>query len=217
MPPYNTAAAAAAFVEKWERVTLNERAVAQTHFNELCQLLGQRGPTDVDPDGLFYRFEKPLTKVGDGAGYADVWRRDYFAWEYKTKGKYPTLDAAYQQLQLYREDLENPPVLAACDVARYEVHIAFTGHKTRIEKFANADLRTVSTRELLHLVLADPVQLRPSERVETVTEKAAARLAAIAQMLERRGVPSDQVAAFFTKLIFSFFAEDIGLLPDHLV
>ena len=35
--------------------------------------------------------------------------RGHFAWEYKGKHKDPA--AVYQQLLLYREDLENPPLL----------------------------------------------------------------------------------------------------------
>ena len=43
----------------------------------------------------------------EGAAFADVWMRGHFAWEYK--GKHKNLDAAYQQLLQYKEDLENPP------------------------------------------------------------------------------------------------------------
>jgi len=217
MPPSTTAAAAAAFVEKWERNRLNESATAKEHFVDLCRLLGQPTPNEADPLGAFYRFEKPLTKVGGRAGFADVWRKDRFAFEYKTKGKYPDLMAAYRQLLLYKEDLDNPPILAACDIANFEIHIAFTGYKTRVERFTNTDIRTVSTRELLDLVLRDPEQLRPAERAETVTEEAAARFAAIAQMLERRGFAPERIAPFFMKLLFAFFAEDMRLLPGSLM
>ncbi len=206
-----------AFVAKWRHVTTNERASAQSHFNDLCAVLGQPTPLDLDPHGQFYRFEKPLTKVGGGAGYADVWKRDFFAWEYKTKGKYPNLAAAYQQLLIYKEDLDNPPILAACDIANYEIHIAFTGHKTRVERFTNEDIGTVSTRDLLRLVFTDPEQLRPTEKVFSITEKIAADFAQVAQWLEQRGHSPERVAHFFMKLLFAMFAEDIGLLPNQLL
>ncbi len=205
------------FVTKWRHVMINESASAQSHFNDLCAVLGQPTPLDLDPHGQFYRFEKPLTKVGGGAGYADVWRRDFFAWEYKSKGKYPSLAAAYQQLLLYKEALDNPPVLAACDIANYEIHIAFTGHKTRLERFTNEDIATVSTRDLLRLVFTAPEQLRPTEKVFDITEKIAADFAQVAQWLEQRGHAPDRVAHFFMKLLFAMFAEDIGLLPNHLL
>ena len=51
------------------------------------------------------------------------------------------------QLLLYREDLDNPPVLVACDIENYEVHIAFTGFKTRVEKFTNAGRYSDAVKE----------------------------------------------------------------------
>src|SRR3954468_9976749 len=169
------AAAAKAFIEKWEQNAQKESSASKEHFVDLCRLLGQKTPNDPGSGSHIYCFEKSLTKIGGSAGFADVWRRDRFAWEYKTKGKYPDLRAAYQQLLLYREDLDNPPVMVACDIENYEVHIAFTGFKTRVERFTNADLANVSTRDLLRLVMTDPEQLRPTERVETITTEAAKR------------------------------------------
>ena len=97
------------------------------------------------------------------------------------------------------------------------MHIAFTGYRTRVEKFTNADLANASIRELLRLVFTDPEQLRPVERQETITELAAGRLAQIAQFLEKRGYPPSQVAPFFMKVLFALFAEDIKLLPAELM
>ncbi|MBK9712167.1 MAG: class I SAM-dependent DNA methyltransferase [Kouleothrix sp.] len=211
------AAAARAFIDHWERVEINEKAVAQSHFNDLCHLLGLRGPVEADPKGRFYRFEKPLTKSGGSAGFADVWYKDRFAWEYKTKGKYSNLSAAYQQLLLYKEDLDNPPVLVACDIASYEVHIAFTGYQTRVVKFTNAELENASNRELLRLVFTDPEQLRPVDRQETITKKAAERFAQVAGFLEKRGFAPGQIAPFFMKVLFALFAEDIRILPGELM
>lgn len=205
------------FVEKWEAVTVNEKATAQEHFIDLCKLLGQKTPNEADPKGNFYRFEKPLTKAGGGAGFADVWYRDRFAWEYKSKGKYPDLRSAYQQLLLYKSDLDNPPVLVACDIANYEVHIEFTGYKTRVVTFTNADLQNASTRELLRLVFTNPEQLRPVEQAATITESAARRFAEVAQFLEKRGFVPSQIAPFFMKVLFALFAEDIKLLPAELM
>ena len=205
------------FIAKWDAVTINEKATAQEHFIDLCRLLNVKTPNEADPHGQFFRFEKPLTKSGGKAGFADVWYKDRFAWEYKSKGKYTTLDAAYNQLRLYQEDLDNPPVLVACDIAKYEIHIAYTGYRTRVEKFTNADLANHSTRDLLRQVLTNPEQLRPTERAETITETVAGRFAQVAQMLERRGVAPTEIAPFFMKLLFALFAEDIKLLPAELM
>ena len=102
------------FVAKWKRIGVKESASAQTHFNELCELLGVDKPLDVDPDGEFYTFERGLERSTGGRGFADVWYRDHFAWEYK--GKKKDLKVAYEQLLAYREDLGNPPLLIVSDI-----------------------------------------------------------------------------------------------------
>ena len=77
-------------------------------------MLGVGAPTDMDPTGEWYAFEKGAEKLGGGDGFADVWKRGHFAWEYK--GKKKDLAAAYRQLNEYREALENPPLLVVCDL-----------------------------------------------------------------------------------------------------
>ena len=64
------------FVERWERVTVNEKGAAQSHFNDLCHMFGIAAPLEADPTGRWYLFEKPLKKEGGGAGFADVRRQD---------------------------------------------------------------------------------------------------------------------------------------------
>ena len=59
-------------------------------------MLGVPTPNEADPIGETYAFEKGAAKAGGGDGFADVWRRGRFAWEYK--GKQQDLDAAYTQL-----------------------------------------------------------------------------------------------------------------------
>ena len=61
----------------------------------------------------------------NGSGWADVWKRGFFAWEYKRP--HADLAAAYDQLLRYREALENPPLLVVCDMDRLVVHTNFTG------------------------------------------------------------------------------------------
>jgi hypothetical protein len=206
-----------AFIDKWARIELNEKAVAQSHFAELCHLLGVPAPLDDAATQHSYRFEKPLAKTGGGAGFADVWHQDRFAVEYKSKGKYKTLREAYTQLQLYKEDLDNPPILIACDIATYEVHIVFTGYQTRVHTFTNEDLENAATREILVYAFTDPERLRPVENAETVTEKAAGRFAEVARFLEKRGKTPDEIAPFFMKVLFALFAEDIQILPGELM
>ncbi len=37
-----------AFIEKWQDSGLGERQASQSHFNDLCALLGERKPTDAN-------------------------------------------------------------------------------------------------------------------------------------------------------------------------
>ncbi|MFP3870821.1 MAG: FAD-dependent oxidoreductase, partial [Syntrophobacteria bacterium] len=74
------------------------------HFIDLCRMLGHPTPAEADPEGRRFTFEAGATKQRGGQGWADVWKKGYFAWEYK--GKHADLDRAYQQLLQYREALE---------------------------------------------------------------------------------------------------------------
>lgn len=60
------------FITKWRRVDLSERSACQQHFVNLCTMLKQPAPADVDPDGSWYTFEKGVDKSTGGQGWADV-------------------------------------------------------------------------------------------------------------------------------------------------
>ena len=76
----------------------------EEHFLDICELLGHPRPAESDPAGETFTFDKPVGKVSGGKGFADVWKRGFFAWEYK--GPHKNLNAAYLQLLEYREALE---------------------------------------------------------------------------------------------------------------
>ena len=63
----------AEFITKWKRVKLSERSACQSHFVDLCKVLNQKSPTDADPDGTFYTFERGLKDSEGAQGWADVW------------------------------------------------------------------------------------------------------------------------------------------------
>ena len=87
------------FIEKWRGVELKERSASQSHFNDLCRLLDEPEPVAADPKGDWFTFEKGASKTSGGEGWADVWRKECFAWEYK--GRRANLDAAFRQLLNY--------------------------------------------------------------------------------------------------------------------
>jgi type II restriction/modification system DNA methylase subunit YeeA len=210
------------FVQRWTASTRTERAASQEHFIDLCRLLNQQTPNEADPTGDWYAFEKGTQKVAGGAGFADVWQRDHFAWEYK--GKHKDLVAAYMQLLKYREDLENPPLLVVCDLDRFEVHTNFTNTTKAVYAFDLADLAAqvatatcpIPPLEVLRALFIDPSRLRPQQTPEQVTEEAAEQFAALATSLRQRGVHPEVAAHFLMRLLFCQFAQDIGLLPRHL-
>ena len=84
------------FVAKWSKVTLKEKSASQQHFLDLCHLVGHPTPAEADPTGQTFTFEAGASKQSGGEGWADVWKKGYFAWEYK--GKQKDLKQAYQQL-----------------------------------------------------------------------------------------------------------------------
>ena len=142
------------FIAKWQRVNLSERSACQQHFLDLCELLGQPKPAEADPEGTWYTFEKGVQKTEGGQGWADVWMRDHFGWEYK--GKHKDLKAAYSQLLLYREALENPPLLVVCDMDRFEVHTNFTGTAKRVYAFDLAGLAEPENLDVLRKLFTEP-------------------------------------------------------------
>lgn len=150
------------FIAKWQRANLSERSACQQHFLDLCELLDQPKPAAADPDGAWYTFERGVTKTTGGQGWADVWMRGHFGWEYK--GKHKDLLAAYHQLLLYREDLENPPLLVVCDLGRFEIHTNFTGTAKRIYGFDLACLADPKNLDVLRKLFTEPEAGRPGAR-----------------------------------------------------
>ena len=69
------------FVDKWEKVELKERASAQSHFEDVCRLVGHPLPAEKDPKGVEFTYEYGVEKSGGGMGFADVWFDDHFAIE----------------------------------------------------------------------------------------------------------------------------------------
>jgi hypothetical protein len=201
------------FIAKWRGSELTERAAAQSHFNDLCSVLGVPSPTDADQRGAEYTFEKSTRKIGDTAGFADVWKRECFAWEYK--GNRRNLVEAYAQLKQYADALENPPLLIVSDMQEIRVHTNFTNAIAQQHVIPLAEMRSVEARDLLRNCFLHPERLLPTETRESVTAKAAARFANIAVAL-RQHYDERRVAHFINKLVFCLFAEDIELLPDRV-
>ena len=201
------------FLDTWLPAEAREAADAQTHFNQLCAMLGIDAPHEDMRDNS-YVFEKQVERADGSRGKADVWKRGCFGWEYKSAGK--NLNDAYQQLLGYREGLGNPPLLVVSDMQRFEIHTNFTNTDARLISFNLYDLRdnrTHITRILRDLFL-EPENLHPERYARFVTETAAAQFAEVADALRSEGNEASRVARFLNRLIFCFFAESVGLTSD---
>ena len=203
-----------AFIAKWRDATLKERSAAQEHFLDLCRLLDEPTPAEADPTGATYCFERGARKDTGGDGWADVWKRHCFAWEYK--GQRANLDAAFAQLRQYALALENPPLLIVSDLRRFRIRTNWTNSVSRTYEFDLDDLTDRAVRDRLKWAFSDPERLRPGETRRALTERAAAAFAAVAQTLRARGHDPPVVAHFVNRLVFCMFADDVGLLPDHM-
>ena len=204
----------AEFIQKWRATELKERSASQEHFLDLCELLEIEKPASADPKGEWFTFEKGASKTGGGEGWADVWRKECFAWEYK--GKKKDLDRAFAQLQQYAIALDNPPLLIVSDMDRFRIHTNWTNTVQEVREFALDDLLDGATRDLLRACFLDPERLKPAKTRQMLTEEAAEEFSQLAQRLRARGHDPHTVAHFVNRLVFCMFAEDVNLLPDHM-
>jgi hypothetical protein len=129
------------------------------------------------------------------------------------------------QAERYAKSLPNdegwPPFLIVADVGNsLELYADFSGTGKAYVPFPDAlnkrivlaQLHDRSTRETLRKVWLQPESLDPARISARVTREVAERLAELAKDLEKT-FSSERVAAFLMRCIFTFFAEDIHLLP----
>ena len=236
----------AEFKKKWAKYQGKETSAYQEHFNDLCALLGQKSPVEADPTGSdWFCFQKRVVKdlelivvddtgaepADEERGFADVWRKNGFAWEYK--GKKKNLDEAYRQLLRYRESLLNPPLLVVCDFDRYIVRTNFNGTVQETHEFTNAEIDEPKNLRVLRALFDNPDDLKPKHTTAEVTEKLARKIGEVARLLQKRESveiadattrkqvnfaqrKNLRIARFLNRIVFCFFAEDSGLLPAHL-
>ncbi|GAB2612969.1 class I SAM-dependent DNA methyltransferase [Novilysobacter erysipheiresistens] len=234
--PHNTGAADA-FISKWQGVTASELSTSQSFLIDLCHLLGVDTPHPT-PE-LDYMFERPITfSHGDGsssAGRIDLYRRGAFVLESKklklgshTKGFDDALLRARSQAENYARALPaaegRPPFVIVVDVGhRIELYSEFSRSggtyvpfpDPRSHRIALADLRKPEVRDRLRRIWLDPLNLDPSRESARVTREIAERLAKLARSLEKASHPPELVAQFLMRCLFTMFAEDVKLLPEH--
>lgn len=175
--------------------------------------------------------------------YLDLYKRGHFVLETKqgssgegdkighgkrgTAGWDKALDRAYNQALDYIRAIPaaegRPPFLIVCDVGHcFDIYAEFTGTGGTYLAFPNPkkrrifleELRAPEARALLKTIWTDPHSLDPSKHAAKVTREVADTLASLAASLEKAGHDPQVIAAFLQRILFTLFAEDVGLLPD---
>jgi len=228
-----------AFLKKWEGSQGNERANAQTFFGDLCQVLGVDAPPPKGTEtGDPYCFEKgvdfyhPSGKVT--SKFIDFYKADHFIIEAKqgsdqtgkgtakrgTQTYRKAMEAAFVQAVSYARNVPNrPPFLLTCDVGdHFELWMGFSGDYGGYAARQDIPLAALKKAEIFDLfvdIFTDPQKRNPEKIAARVTREVAADLAALTKTLEGKHDPQE-VAHFLMRCIFTMFAEDVGLLSEHL-
>lgn len=119
---------------------------------------------------------------------------------------------------------EPPPFVLVCDVGHcIEVYANFRRDGKAYDQFPDRrsfriyleDLLHQEVRERLVAIWSDPLSLDPSRHAAKVTREIATRIAKVSQALEKAGYPTEEVAMFLMRVLFTMFAEDVELLPKE--
>lgn len=230
-----------AFIARWQKAGGSERANYQMFLTELAQLLALPLPDPASDDTRdnAYVFERRITeKQYDGSEaprFIDLYRRGAFICEAKkvkagehTKEFGQRILNAFNQAVGYVRALPEkegrPPFVLVVDVGNFiEVFAEFSRSGGTYTQFPDnrsyrirlTDLRDAEVRERLRLIWLAPLELDPAKRSAKVTREIATQLATVAKALEAAGYHAEQVAGFLTRCLFTFFAEDVGLLPKR--
>ncbi len=118
---------------------------------------------------------------------------------------------------------EPPPFVLVCDVGHaIEVYANFRRDGKAYDQFPDRrsfriyleDLADEAVRARLRAIWLDPISLDPSRNAAKVTREIATRIAKVSQALEKSGYPTEEVAMFLMRMLFTMFAEDVDLLPQ---
>jgi len=227
-----------AFLATWKGSAGNERANFQLFLRDFCTALDLPVPEPKGP-GSTHCFEKDLKLTHlDGTtttGSIDLYREGCFVLEAKqgstraapssspvrgTRAYDRYMEAAFGQAVNYARNLPaRPPFIVTCDIG-HAFHIwdcfsgVYGGYGAR-RTYTMDDLRSPKVQEHFRAIWVDPQSLDPARNRTAVTRDVAMALGGLARSLEARFSP-EAVAHFLMRVVFTFFAEDVGLLPEKL-
>jgi len=226
------------FLERWRGSAGNERANKDSFLRDFCEALGLAPPEPKDSVSS-YCFEKDLKITHlDGStstGSIDLFKDGCLVLEAKqgsTKAKPGSapvrgtraydqyMEKAFGQAVNYAIRLaQRPPFLLTCDIG-HTFHVwegfsgTYGGYGAR-RSVPVDDLVKPEVQEWFRAIWDNPHSLDPGKRRALVTRQVATELGHLAARLEIR-LPSQEVANFLMRCVFTFFAEDVELLPAKL-
>src|SRR5690554_6945881 len=229
------------FITRWQEGGGSERANYQLFLMELCELLElpKADPASDDTRDNAYVFERRvIINKPDGSstnGFIDLYKRGCFVLEAKQSGlnmqtggwdraMLRAHNQADQYVRALPSDEGRPPFIVVTDVGRsIELYAEFSRSGATYTPFPDARSHRISLQELtrpeiqqrLRQVWLNPLALDPSRESARVTREIADQLAKLAKSLEADGHPAQHVADFMMRALFTMFAEDVGLLPEH--
>lgn len=110
------------FVARYSDSSRSERAGSRSPFIDLCNMLGVPTLSEAEAEAQDdYTVERRVEWLGGKHRWADVWKWGCFGLELKGPDK-----DLEKQLLLYKDSLENPPLLIVSDMQTIEVHTNFT-------------------------------------------------------------------------------------------
>lgn len=233
------------FIARWSKSAAAERANKDQFILELCDVLDvpRPDPTTGDPEQDLYVFEHDAQILHEGGkitvGKIDLYKEGSLIVEAKqgsqekskkrgtarrdTPAWYIEMRDAFGQALGYARTLRRPPpFIIAADIGYcFDLYACFDGstHYTSFPEphSSRIHLKDLAThRDLLRAIFLEPHSLDPALRAAKVTREVAEHLAELAQWLESKKHPPELVAKFLMRCLFTMFAEDVGLLPDHL-
>lgn len=232
------------FITKWSASSGAERANKDLFLNDLCAVLDVPGPNPkgADEDDA-YVFERDAQLVHEGekvtVGWIDLYKQGCFILEAKqgsSEGRRKigtarrgtpawniAMHDAFGQALGYARTFDNPPpFIITCDLGHcFDLYAAFDG-STAYRPFPDALRHRIFLTDLeahlptLRAIWTDPLSLDPAKHAAKVTREVATHLAELARALDAAGHPSEAIAQFLMRCLFTMFAEDVGLLPNRL-
>jgi hypothetical protein len=232
------------FIEKWRGQVGKETGNLQPFLLDLCRALYLPEPGASAP-GAEYCFEYSVPTVGDDGSPVtkeiDLYKRGCFILEGKQtsgavrkamgkeKGDAATtydkaVARAFGQATRYAETISvaegKVPFLIVCDVGvGLYIWDAFQGGYGRYASrraIAMEDLARPDVQDYLRAIWTDPDSLNPNAVTAAVTREIAQGLGELKVKLATTEADPKRVALFLMRVVFTFFAEDIGLLPAGL-